>query len=65
MYYFIASGYSCPFFVALLLIQVPTLSFVAVAVLLVCDAYFLADLFRSPTLPLLVVITFCMRDVFW
>ena len=63
--YFIASSYFCPFFVALLLVQVPTPSFVAVAMLLVCDPNFLADPFRSPTLPLLVVIAFCMRYVFW
>ena len=33
--------------------------------ILVCDAYFLADLFGSPTLPLLVVVAFCMRYIFW
>ena len=52
------------FFVAMLLVQVPTPSIVSVAMLLVCDAYFLADPFRSPTLPLLAVIAFCMRYVF-
>ena len=63
--YFIASSYSGPFFVALLLVQVPTPSFVAVTMLLVCDAYFLADPIGSPTLPLLVVVPFCMEYIFW
>ena len=62
--YFIASSYYCPFFLALLLIQFPTLSFVAVAMLLVCNAYLLVDPFGSPTLPLLVVVEFCMRYIF-
>ena len=63
--YFIASSYSCPFFVALLLVQFPTPSFVEVAMLLVCDDYFPADPLWSPTLPLLVIIVFCMRYIFW
>ena len=62
---FIASSYYCPFFVALLLVQVPTPSFVAVAMLLAFDAYFLADPFGYPNLPLLAVILFCVRHVFW
>ena len=62
---FIASSYSCPFFLALLLVQVPTPSSVGFAMLLVCDAYFLSDPFGSPTLPLLVVVAFCMRYIFW
>ena len=62
--FFIASSYSCPFFLALILVQVPTPSFVAVAILLVCDAYFLADPFGYPTLPLLDVVAFCMRYIF-
>ena len=63
--YFIVSSYSSPFFVALLLVQVRTLSFVAVSMLLVCDAYFLADPFGSPTVTLLVVVASCMRYIFW
>ena len=56
--YFIASSYSCPFLLALLLLQFPTLSYVAVAMILVCDTYFPADPFGSPTLPLLFVVAF-------
>ena len=63
--YFIASSYSCTLFVALLFVQVLTPSFFAVAMIVVCDAYFLADPFGSPTLPLLVVVAFCMRYIFW
>ena len=63
--YFIASSYLCPFFVAMLLIQVPTPSIVAVVVLLVVNTDIFTDPFRSPTLPLLVVVAFCMRYTFW
>ena len=63
--YFIASSYSCPFFVALLLVQVPIPLFIAVVILLVWYTYFLADPLRPPTFPLLVVIPFFMRYVFW
>ena len=63
--YFIASSYSCPFFLDLLLVQVPTLSFVAVVVLLLGDADILKNPFWSPTLPLLVLVAFCMRYIFW
>ena len=63
--YFIASSYSCPFLLALLLVQVPMPSFVAAAMLLVCNAYFPADPFGSPTLPLIVVVAFCMQYIFW
>ena len=63
--YFIASSYSCPFFVAPLLVQVPIPSFISVAMLLVWYTYFLADPLGTPTLPLLVVISFFMRYVFW
>ena len=54
--YFIASSYSCPFFVALLLVQVFTPSLIEVAMLLVWYTYFLADPLGPPTLPLLVVV---------
>ena len=63
--YFIASSYSCLFFVALLLVRVLTPSFVSVSMILVCCSYFLADPLGSPTLPLLVVIEFVMQYVFW
>ena len=63
--YFIASSYSCPFFLAMLLIQVPTPSFVAVNMLLVGDTYLLTDPFWSPTLTLLVVVAFSMWYIFW
>ena len=63
--YFIASSYSCPFFIALLLVQVPTLSFVAFTMLLVGDTNLLAYPLRSPTLPFIVVIVFYMRYIFW
>ena len=62
--YFIASSYSCLFFLALLLVQFPTPLFVAFTMLLVGSANLLTDPLRSPTLPLLVVIAFCMRYVF-
>ena len=62
--YFIASSYSCPLFLALLLVQFPTPSFVAFSMLLVGDANFLADPIRSPTLPFIFVIVFCMQYIF-
>ena len=63
--YFIASSYLCPFFLAMLLIQVPTPSIVAVVVLLVGNTNIFTDPFRSPTLPLLVVVAFFMCYTFW
>ena len=63
--YFLASSYYCPFFLALLFIQVPTLSFVAVAIILVCDTNLLTDPFWSPNLPILVVVAFCMRYIYF
>ena len=62
--FFIASSYSSPNFVALLLVQVPTLSFLAVAVLFVWYTYFLADPLGPPTLPLLVVLAFSCSTFF-
>ena len=63
--YFIASSYLCPFFVAIHLVQVPTPSIIAVGMLLVGDADIFTDPFRSPTLPLLVVVAFCVQYTFW
>ena len=63
--YFIAYSYSCPFIIAILIVQVPTPSFVTFAMILVGDVNLLADPLRSPTLPFLVVIAFCMRYIFW
>ena len=63
--YFIASGYFCPFILAMLLVQVPTPSTITVVMLLVGDTDLFKDPFRSPTLPLLVVVAFCMRYIFW
>ena len=63
--YFIASSYSCPFLLALLLVQVPMPSFVAAAMLLVCNAYFPADPFGSPTLPLIVVSCLAVVTLVW
>ena len=63
--YFIASSYLCQFFVAMLLVQVLTPSIIAFVILLVGDADLFTDPFRSPTLPLLVVVAFCMRYTFW
>ena len=56
--YFIVSSYFIPFIVALLLVQVPTPSLLAVAMILVWYPYSLADPLRPPTLPLLVIIEF-------
>ena len=58
--YFIASSYFIPFVVDLLLIQVPTPSFLTVAMFLLRYPYFLAYPLGPPTLPLLVVIAFFM-----
>ena len=63
--YFIASSYSCPFLLAIFLVQVPTPSFVAVCVFLVGDADLFTGPFRYPTLPLPVVVAFFMRYIFW
>ena len=63
--YFIVSSYFIPFIVALLLVQVPTPSLLAVAMILVRYPYFLADPLRPPTLPLLVVIAFFVQYIFW
>ena len=63
--YFIASSYSCPFFLAMLIVQVPTPSFIVVTMFLVGVADLFTDPFRYPTLPLLVVVAFCMRYIFW
>ena len=63
--YFIASSYSCPFFLSLVLVQAPMLLSVAVAMLLACDAYFLAGPSGLRTLSLLVVVAFSMQYIFW
>ena len=63
--YFIASVYLCPFFLAVLLFEVPTTSFIAVVMFLVNDADLFTDPFRSPTFPLLVVVAFFMWYTFW
>ena len=63
--YFIASSYSCPFFLGMLLVQVPTPSLTAVTMLLLGDADIFTYPFRSPTLPLLVVVAFCIQYIFW
>ena len=60
----IASSYCCPFLLALLLVQVPTPSFIAFFMLLVGDVDLFTKPFRSPTLPLLVLVAFCMRYIF-
>ena len=62
--YFIASIYFSPFVVALLLVQVPTPSFLVVTMLLVSYPYFLADPLKLPTIPLLVVIAFSCGTFF-
>ena len=62
--YFIASSYFSPFVVALLLVQVPTPSFIAVTMLLVGYNNFFADPLGPPTLLFLVVIAFFMRYIF-
>ena len=49
----------------MILVQAPTLSFIAVAMYLVGDANLFTDPFRCPTLPLLVVVEFCKRYIFW
>ena len=48
----------------MLLVQVPTPSFIAVVMFLVGNTDIFADPFWSPTLPLLVVVAFCMRYTF-
>ena len=63
--YFIASSYSCPFFLGMLLVQVPTPSLTAVTMLLVGDADIFTYPFRSPNLPLFVVVAFDMWHTFW
>ena len=63
--YSIASSYSCSFFLAMLLVQVPTPSFIVVSMFLIGDANIFIDPFWSPTLPLLVLVAFCMRYIFW
>ena len=62
--YFIASSYSSPFFVALLLAQAPTPSFLEVAMLFVWYTYFIEYPLGPPTIQLLVVIAFFMRYIF-
>ena len=61
---FIASGYFFPFFLATLLVQVPTPSFISVVMFLVGDADIFTDPFGSPTLPLLVVVAFLCGKLF-
>ena len=54
--YFIASSYLFPFFLAMLLVQVPMPKIIADVILFVGDANLFTDPFRSPTLPLFVVV---------
>ena len=63
--YFTASSYLCPFFLAILLVQVPMPSIIAPAMFFVGNADIFTDPFRSPTLPLFVVVAFGMRHAFW
>ena len=63
--YFTASSYLYPFFLAMLLVEVPTPSIIAVVMLFVGDTDIFTDPFWSPTLPLFVVVAFGMRHTFW
>ena len=63
--YFIASSYHCPSLLAMVVVQVLTPSIIAVVMLLVGDADLFTDPLCSPTLPLLVLVVFCMRYTFW
>ena len=63
--YFTSYSYLCPFFLTMLLVQVPTPSIIAVAMLFVGDVNLSTDPFRYPTLPLFVVVSFGMQHTFW
>ena len=49
----------------MILVQVLTPSVISVFMFLVGDINLFKDPFQSPTLPLLVVVAFCMQYTFW
>ena len=62
--YFIASSYFFPFFLAMLLVQVPTPSTIPFVMLFIDNGDIFTEPFRSPTLPLFFVVAFGMRHIF-